>query len=169
MTHEMAVEIGDLVDQANQDPAVTAVLLRGRGSVFCAGFDLSGSPGRSTEPAAVQARIAETIWTFHRDLVLAQAGRSPGSGRLRRRRLRPDAGVRSDAFARTTRAWASRRSSCGAAARCGSACRGSSAPKTGKYIALTGIKVTADQALSMQIVNEVVPAAELEAPGQRLS
>ena len=157
MTHEMAVEIGDLVDQANQDPAVTAVLLRGRGSVFCAGFDLSGSPGRSTEPAAVQARIAETIWTFHKiwsspKPVVAQVQGACVGGAFDLM-LACDLTICAD-DARLgipeIQLWGGGTMWLGLPWIVGA--------KTAKYIALTGIKVTADQALSMQIVNEVVPA-----------
>jgi enoyl-CoA hydratase len=162
MTHEMAVEIGTLVQRADQDPDVAAILIRGRGSSFCAGFDLSGSAGRSTEPAAVQERISETIWTFHKiwsaaKPVVAQVQGACVGGAFDLM-LACDLTICSD-DARLgvpeIQFW-------------GGGTMYFSLPwivgaKTAKYLLLTGIKVTAEQALNMQLVNEVVPLASLEA------
>jgi enoyl-CoA hydratase len=162
MTHEMAVEIGELVSRANSDPAVAAVLLRGRGPAFCAGFDLSGGGSRSTEPGAIQARIAETISVFHSiwsspKPVVAQVQGACVGGAF-------DLALSCDLTICADNArigvpeiqlWGGGMMWFGLPWVVGA--------KAAKYIALTGIKLTAEQALNMQIVNEVVPLADLEA------
>jgi enoyl-CoA hydratase len=162
MTHEMAVRIGDLIGRANEDPHVAAVLLRGRGPAFCAGFDLSGGGNRSREPSAVQARIAETIWTFHEiwsspKPVVAQVQGACVGGAFDLM-LACDLTICAD-NARIgvpeIQLWGGGMMWFGLPWVVGA--------KAAKYIALTGIKLTAEQALNMQIINEVVPLADLEA------
>jgi enoyl-CoA hydratase len=162
MTHEMAVEIGALVGRADADPSVAAVLLRGRGPAFCAGFDLSAGASRSADPAAAQDRIAETIWTFHQiwssaKPVVAQVQGACVGGAFDLM-LACDLTICAD-NARVgipeIQLWGGGTMWLGLPWVVGT--------KSAKYIALTGIKLTAAQALNMQIVNEVVPLAELDA------
>jgi enoyl-CoA hydratase len=162
MTHEMAVEIGSLVETADADPEVAAVLLRGRGPVFCAGFDLSGSAERPRDPAAAQERITETIWTFHKiwssDKPVVAAVQGACVGGAFDLMLACDLVICSDE-ARVgvpeIQLWGGGMMWFGLPWVVGA--------KAAKYIALTGIKLSAQQALAMQLVNEVVPAADLEA------
>lgn len=167
MSHEMAVRIGELVGQSDEDPAVAATLLRGRGPAFCAGFDLSGSANRSSEPAAVQARIAETISTFHsiwssRKPVVAQVQGACVGGAFDLM-LACDLTICAD-DARIgvpeIQLWGGGMMWFGLPWVVGA--------KAAKYIALTGIKLTAEQALNLQIVNEVIPLADLQARAEKV-
>lgn len=167
MSHEMAVQIGDLVARANSDDSVAAILLRGRGPAFCAGFDLSGSDSRSREPAAVQARIAETIMTFHNiwsspKPVVAQVQGACVGGAFDLM-LACDLTICAD-NARIgvpeIQLWGGGMMWFGLPWVVGA--------KAAKYIALTGIKLTAEQALNMQIVNEVVSLDDLEGRAEKI-
>jgi enoyl-CoA hydratase/carnithine racemase len=90
VSHEMAVELYQVLDFADNDPAVRVVILTGEGRSFCAGTDLSAGPeafAPSTEtrdgvaaPRDVGGVLNLRIFDMNKPIVAAINGASVGLG-----------------------------------------------------------------------------------------
>ena len=81
-TRAMRGEIGALLARSNDDPAVVAAVITGRGDAFCAGQDLNEAQGWNDETPWVQEFEAffRALLRFQKPLVAAVNGVAAGGG-----------------------------------------------------------------------------------------
>jgi enoyl-CoA hydratase/carnithine racemase len=162
-THAMEVAYFDLVDTLDDDPAVRAVVLTGAGRGFCPGLDAADLADRTQGVAGAEGidRPMTYALALRKPLIAAINGGCAGIGLVQA--LVADvrfaaAGVKiATAFTRR-----------GLVAEFGSSWMLARLVGTGHAmdLLLSGRTVTADEALSMGLVNRVVPADDLLATAQ---
>ena len=87
-TLELVRELGRIIDDAQYDDAVRALVLTGAGGGFCTGADLSGGGGRldAATPLGMRitcfaySRLCEAMWSLEKPIVGAINGVAAGAG-----------------------------------------------------------------------------------------
>jgi enoyl-CoA hydratase len=159
ITPRMADELHAALDIADADPAVRVVVLKGSGRAFSAGFDLSPRPSATTsrewrERFAHVSRVCRAIWGMRKAVVAQVHG--------------PCLGAAFDIAMACDLVVCAEDASFGEPEiRFGGTCQFLVLPwlvgmRTAKYLLLTGETIDARQAFAAQLVNQVVPLAELD-------
>jgi enoyl-CoA hydratase/carnithine racemase len=160
ITPLMAREVRAALAEAEADEAIRVVVLRGEGRAFSAGFDLSPRPPATTsnewrERFEPVNSVCRAIWDMPKPVVAQVHG--------------PCLGAAFDVVMACDLAVSADNASFGEPeVRLGGTCQFLLLPwlvgmKTVKHLLLTGDAITAADALAVQLVNRVVPLADLEA------
>jgi 2-(1,2-epoxy-1,2-dihydrophenyl)acetyl-CoA isomerase len=170
LTQHMRVEILDAVQDASADDAIRVVVFKGAGRGFCAGADLSPTPGSAKagstgepEPNSLlprdgfQEKFARVMWDMPKPAVAsingAAAGLGFGMALTCDIRIASDVGKFAAAFSRISLV--------------PEACMTFYLPRIvglarAAEILYTGRQVGADEAYAMGLVNQVVPPEQLD-------
>jgi 2-(1,2-epoxy-1,2-dihydrophenyl)acetyl-CoA isomerase len=172
LTHAMRDRLSDLLEEASTDLRVRVVVVAGAGGAFCAGADLRGQPDAPPRPEGAPdravgdvARLVQRGWQrlvtavqdCERPVVAVVDGVAAGGGV--QLALACDLVVASDR-ARFVQSFVHR----GIVPDAGAAYLLTRlvGPQRAKELFLLGEKVAADRALALGLVNQVVPADDLE-------
>ena len=169
MSPVMAKELSDVAIECDTDPRVRAVLITGNGSMFCAGGDLKGFAEETNIKGALLSMAGDLhmgISRFTRmsaPVVAAVNGTAAGAGFSLA--MSADIAIAADNAVFTM-----------AYTRAGLSPDGSSTyfmprrigDRRARELMLTNRVLTAEEALDWGIVNQVVPAAELDTTASQL-
>jgi enoyl-CoA hydratase/carnithine racemase len=164
-TSRMAEELDNALQEADEDPAVRVLLIRGAGKMFCAGIDLNEYPGKSAaeyrnwvermeKPFSTIARISTPVIAQVHGVAAANGAGLAAAADI--------AVAADDARIGLT------------AVKVGLNCVGPVVPvarcvgrKKALELLLYGELISAQSALEMGLFNTLVPAGELETEGRR--
>lgn len=164
LTPSVLAGLNAALDLAAADPAITAVAITGNGRAFCAGADLQGLKDMSGVDDGLNAFVARTAATmtrleqFPKPVIAAVNGIAAAGGLEIVLSCDLVIAARSAKFGDS-------HANFGLLPGAGASVRlpRKIGPTRAKYLLFTGDFISADDALAMGLVNQVVDAAELEA------
>ncbi len=89
LTHGMVKGLGDLLEEAQADDGIRAVVVTGAGKAFCTGADLTGKGSARDDAYTPQgmristfgySRMVSSIWALEKPVVCAVNGTAAGAG-----------------------------------------------------------------------------------------
>jgi enoyl-CoA hydratase/carnithine racemase len=157
MTAAMWEALPPLLDTLAADPAVRALVLTGAGGTFCAGADISTLRGSADEAQRLAVRAEEALAAFPKPTLAAVRGHCVGGGT----QLAAACDLR---FAEEGALFGVTPARLGIVYPSSSTRRLVSlvGPATAKYLLFSGELIDTERALRTGLVDEVLPADELE-------
>ncbi|MGW1781244.1 enoyl-CoA hydratase/isomerase family protein [Streptomyces sp. NPDC002143] len=157
MTAAMWAALPPLLDALAADPGVRALVLTGAGGTFCAGADISTLQGSSEEAQGLSVRAEEALAAFPKPTLAAVRGHCVGGGA----QLAAACDLR---FAEEGALFGVTPAKLGIVYASSATRRLVSlvGPATAKYLLFSGELIEAERALRTGLVDEVLPADELD-------
>ncbi|WP_328492770.1 enoyl-CoA hydratase/isomerase family protein [Streptomyces sp. NBC_00414] len=158
MTADMWRALPPLLDTLAHDPAVRVLVLTGEGGTFCAGADISSLRGSTGQAQGLAVRAEEALAAFPKPTLAAVRGYCVGGGC----QLAAACDLR---FTDEQAAFGITPAKLGIVYAASSTRRLVSlvGPATAKYLLFSGELIDAGRALRTGLVDEVLPAGELDA------
>ncbi|MDH6212938.1 enoyl-CoA hydratase/isomerase family protein [Streptomyces pseudovenezuelae] len=157
MTAAMWAALPPLLDALAADPEVRALVLTGEGGTFCAGADISTLRGSPQEAQSLAVRAEEALAAFPKPTLAAIRGHCVGGGA----QLAAACDLR---FAKEGALFGVTPAKLGIVYAASSTRRLVSlvGPAAAKYLLFSGELIDTDRALRTGLVDEVLPAGELD-------